>query len=327
MTDRRDFVRAALMAVLFPCAANAQQSKKIARIGFLSSRSVEVERSWLAAFQQGLGALGYWEAKNIVIEQRYAEARYERIPELLAELIRLKVDVLVALGDPAVHAAKKASSTIPIVMVTSPDPVGTGLVASLARPGGSVTGLSDFHADLMPKRLEFLKEIVPSVSRVAVLWNPASPSHPRQLKDLQAAAPAYRVTLLPLGINGPDEIEHAFAAIGKERPGGLLVIGDPVLVTHRKRIAELALKNRLPAIATLLQFAEAGFLITYGANFADLYRRAATYVDKILKGAKPADLPVERPVKFDLVINLKTAKALGVTVPRSLLLRADQVIE
>ena len=315
------------MAVLFPCAANAQQSKKIAQIGFLSSRSVEVERSWLAAFQQGLGALGYWEAKNIVIEQRYAEARYERIPELLAELIRLKVDVLVALGDPAVHAAKKASSTIPIVMVTSPDPVGTGLVASLARPGGSVTGLSDFHADLMPKRLEFLKEIVPSVSRVAVLWNPASPSHPRQLKDLQAAAPAYRVTLLPLGINGPDEIEHAFAAIGKERPGGLLVIGDPVLVTHRKRIAELALKNRLPAIATLLQFAEAGFLITYGANFADLYRRAATYVDKILKGAKPADLPVERPVKFDLVINLKTAKALGVTVPRSLLLRADQVIE
>ena len=315
------------MAVLFPCAANAQQSKKIARIGFLSSRSVEVERSWLAAFQQGLGALGYWEAKNIVIEQRYAEARYERIPELLAALIRLKVDVLVALGDPAVHAAKKASSTIPIVMVTSPDPVGTGLVASLARPGGSVTGLSDFHADLMPKRLEFLKEIVPSVSRVAVLWNPASPSHPRQLKDLQAAAPAYRVTLLPLGINGPDEIEHAFAAIGKERPGGLLVIGDPVLVTHRKRIAELALKNRLPAIATLLQFAEAGFLITYGANFADLYRRAATYVDKILKGAKPADLPVERPVKFDLVINLKTAKALGVTVPRSLLLRADQVIE
>ena len=315
----------ALLAV--PLAAEAQPARKVPRIGYLATGSVGIERSWLAAFQQGLRDLGYVEGETIVIEQRYAAGRFERLPELAAELVRRKVDVLLVGGDAAALAAKKATSAIPIVIVTVADPVAIGLVASLAHPGGNVTGQSDLHADLVPKRLQLLKEVVPSASRVAVLLNPANPSHPLQLKGLQAGAAALGVTLFSLEVKGSEDIDRAFATMRKERPGGLFVLGDRAIGTHRRRIVELAIKSRLPATATNRGWVEAGFLMSYGTIFPDQYRRAATYVDKILKGAKPAELPVEQPTRFELVINGKTAKALGLTIPPSVLLRADQVIE
>jgi len=312
---------------LLATVARAQQTKKASRIGFFSYGSVEIEQSSLAAFRQKLRELGYLEGQNIVIEQRYAIGRSEKLPELLAELMALKVDLLVVAGDPAVHAAKKATNTIPIVMVASPDPVGTGLIASLAHPGGNVTGLSDFHGGVITKRLELLKEVVPSASRFAVLLNPVNPSNPLQLKDIQAAAPAFRVTLLPLEIKGPDDMDHTFTTIEKERPGALLVIGDRLFATHQKRIFEFVMKSRLPAIYSQSVYVDGGGLMSYGTSFADQYRRAATYVDKILKGAKPTDLPVEQPTKFEFAINLKTAKQIGLTIPRSVLARADRVIK
>jgi putative ABC transport system substrate-binding protein len=307
-------------------SVEAQQPTKTPRLGILSARTADAEKNWLPALHQGLRELGYSEAKNIVIEQRYADGKYERLPALLAEFVSLKVDVLLALGDPAVHAAKKATRTIPIVMVTSPDPVGTGLVASLARPGGNLTGLSDLHSVLVTKRLELLKEVIPRMFRVAVFWNAAHPAHPLQLKDIQAAAPAFGMTVLSLPVTGADDIDAASEVVGKNRPGGLLVLGDPVLVTHQIKIIDLAAKSRLPALATLRQYTEAGGLMSYGTIFADLYRRAATYVDKILKGVNPGDLPVEQPKKFELVINLKTAKQIGLTIPPNVLARADRVI-
>jgi putative ABC transport system substrate-binding protein len=316
---------AMLFALCFP--AQAQQPKKVPRIGYLSYGSVEIEKSSLAALQQGLRELGYVEGKNIVIEGRYAEGRSERFPELLAELIGLKVDVLVVAGDPAAHAAKKATSTIPIVIVTSPDPVGTGLIASLAHPGGNVTGLSDFHGGVVTKRFELLKDVVPSASRVAVLLNPANRSNPLQLKDIQAAAPAFRVTIISFEVKGPDDIDNTFTTIGKERPEALLVVGDRLFATHQKRIFEFVNKRRLPAIYSQRGYVDAGGLMSYGTNFADQYRRTATYVDKILKGAKPADLPVEQPTKFEFVVNLKAAKQIGLTIPPNVLVRADKVIK
>jgi len=245
---------------------------------------------------------------------------------LAAELARLKVDVFVVAGAPAAHAAKKASNVTPIVMTAVADPVGMGLVASLARPGGSITGLSDFPG-VVAKRLELLREVAPSVSRVAVLLNPTNPSNPPQLKLTQAAASTLAVTLLVFEAKRADEIDHAFAAIKTERPGALIVIGDPLLGSQAKRIVELSTRNRLLAIYWTREFPDAGGLMSYGTNYDDLWRQAATYVDKILKGAKPGDLPVEQATKFELVINLKTAKALGITIPHSLLLRADQVID
>jgi len=307
--------------------AEAQQPKRIPQIGYISYGSLEIEKSWLAVLQQGLRELGYLEGKNIVIEQRHAAGRSEKLPELLAELIRLKVDVLVAAGDPAAHAAKEATSAIPIVMVSSPDPVGTGLIASLAHPGGNVTGLSDFHAGVITKRFEVLKDVVPLMSRVAVLLNPANRSNTLQLKDIQATAPAFRVTIISLEAKGPDDIDGTFAAIGKERPGALLVVGDKLFASQQNRIFEFVGKSRLPAIYSQRGYVEAGGLMSYGTNFADQYRRVATYVDKILKGAKPADLPVEQPTKFELVVNLKAAKQIGLTVPPSVLFRADKVIK
>jgi putative ABC transport system substrate-binding protein len=317
----------ALGILLAPLAVDAQQAKKIPRIGFLESGGAERMKSRLAAFQQGLQELGYLEGKNIVVEQRYASGKFETLPELAAELIRLNVDVILAGGAPAAHAAKKITTTIPIVIGNAADPVGTGLVTSLARPGGNITGLSDFNLGVVTKRLELLKEVVPSASRVAVLLNPANPTNPLQLKELQAVAPALGVTLLPFEAKRPDDIDRAFTTIRKERSGAILVFGDPMLQTHQRRIAELAAKNRLPAIWAHRESVDAGGLMSYGTNFDDLYRRAATYVDKILKGAKPADLPVEQPTKFELIINLKTAKTLGLTIPQFVLFRADQVIQ
>ena len=334
-TEEKDMMRkitgvtlsAMLLALALCSFAEAQQPKKIPRIGLLGSLSgsSSSDRIRTEAFLQGLRDLGYVEGKNIVIEYRYADGKYERLPGLAAELVRLKVDILVARGAPAAHAAKNATSTIPIVMGNAADPVGTGLVASLARPGGNITGLSDFNSGVITKRLELLKEVVPTVSRVAVLLNPANPTNPPQLKEVQAVAPALGVTLFSLEVKGADDIEHAFTAMKKERTGAVLVIGGAA-GNHVPRLAELVVKNRLPTIWSSIEAVETGGLMSYGTNFADLYRRAATYVDKILKGAKPADLPVEQPMKFEFVINLKAAKQIGLTIPPNVLARADKVI-
>ena len=324
---RRMFLWLSVVAALGGTAiSDAQQLKKVARIGFLASSSSERVKSRLAAFQQGLRELGYVEGKNVIVEYRSAEGKFERLPEIASELVRLKVDLLVVEGAPAAHATKNATSVIPIVIGNAADPVGTGLVASLARPGGNITGLSDFNLGVVTKRLELLKEIVPSASRIAVLWNPTNPTNPLQLKETQTAAPGLGVTLLSLEAKGADDIERAFSAIRKERPGALIVIGDPMFGTHQKRITQLTIKSRLPAIYGAPESVDAGGLMSYGTNFADLFRRAATYVDKILKGTKPADLPVEQPKKFEFIINLKAAKQIGLTIPPNVLVRADRVI-
>jgi putative ABC transport system substrate-binding protein len=324
--DRRGFIRTLTGGLLAaPLATEAQQATKIPRIGYLSAASAESDKNRFAHFRRGMQELGYIEGKNIVIVRRYGQL--EKIPELPAELIRLKVDVLVVYGDATILAAKNATSTIPIVMTVHPDPVGDGIVASLALPGGNVTGLSDLHTVLATKRLEILKEVVPSASRMAVFFHAANPTLLRQLKDIQDIAPAFRVTVLSVPVTGPDDFDHAFTMMRKERAAGLMVLGSPLIGIHRRQILDLAAKSRLPAIYTVRDNPDAGGLMSYGANFHELWRRAATYVDKILKGAKPADLPIEQPTKFELVINLKTAKALGLTIPPSLLQRADQLIE
>ena len=318
-----------LLLLVYPLAAAAQQAPKVPRIGYLSvaRAEAEAEKSRVLAFQQGLRQLGYVEGENILVEQRHAAGSVERLLELAGELVRLKVSVLVVYG--SVHLVKNVTGTIPIVMPVHADPVGVGLVASLARPGGNITGLSDQHGATIGKRLQLLKDVVPSLSRVAVLWNPATPSALPQLKSLQATAPASGITLLSLQVGDADDLATAFGMIRKERSEGVLLIaGGPLASRFAPRIAEFAVKNRLPTIGTTRSFAEEnGFLMAYGANFDDLWRRSATYVDKILKGAKPGDLPVELASKWDLVINLKTANALRLTIPRLLLLQADHVID
>jgi putative tryptophan/tyrosine transport system substrate-binding protein len=314
-----------LLALSVP--AQAQQAGKVARIGYLSAASAEADKNRFAHFQRGMQELGYIEGKNIVIEQRYAAGQFEKIPELPAELIRLKVDVLVVYGDAAILAAKNATSTIPIVMTVHPDPVGDGIIASLARPGGNVTGLSDLHTVLVTKRLEILKEVVPSASRIAVFFHAGNPTLLRQLKDIQDIAPAFRVTVLSVPVTGPDDFDRAFTMMRKERAGALMVLGSPLIGLNRRQVIDLATKNQLPAIYTVSENPDAGGLMSYGTNFHELWRRAATYVDKILKGAKPIDLPVEQPTKFEFVINLKAAKQIGLAIPPNVLARADRVIK
>ncbi len=287
-----------------PLPAEAQRPSKVPRIGYLSRDSAEGHKSLLAAFQQGLRELGYVDGQNITFEYRYAEGKRHRRSALAVELVRLKVDIIVT-GGGGVAAAKNATSTIPIVMTFSADPVRRGYVASLAHPGGNVTGLSDFHGDLVSKRLELLKEIVPKATRVGVLFRQSSSGSRRMLKDIQAVAPALGMTVLPLAVEGADHLDRAFATIRTERPGGL--IQSVALGRHRRRIVELAAKSRLPAIYTQDQWVAAGGLMSYGSSWPDLFRRAAIYVDKILKGAKPGELPVQQPTRFELVINLKTA--------------------
>jgi putative tryptophan/tyrosine transport system substrate-binding protein len=318
----------AICAMLFALSvpAQAQQAGKVARIGYLSAASAEADKNRFAHFQRGMQELGYIEGKNIVIEQRYAAGQFEKIPELPAELIRLKVDVLVVYGDAAILAAKNATSTIPIVMTVHPDPVGDGIIASLARPGGNVTGLSDLHTVLVTKRLEILKEVVPSASRIAVFFHAGNPTLLRQLKDIQDIAPAFRVTVLSVPVTGPDDFDRAFTMMRKERAGALMVLGSPLIGLNRRQVIDLATKNQLPAIYTVSESPDAGGLMSYGTNFHELWRRAATYVDKILKGAKPIDLPVEQPTKFEFVINLKAAKQIGLAIPPNVLARADRVI-
>jgi ABC-type uncharacterized transport system substrate-binding protein len=316
-----------LLAVSLAPAA-AQPLEKVPRVGFLGPRTRSNDAGLVDAFLQGLRDLGWVEGKTIVIEYRWAEGRSDRLPDLAAELVRLKVDVIFAGNTAVAVAAKNATRTIPIVMATGGDPVGIGLVASLARPGGNVTGLSyGVGMEVVGKGLELLKETVPKVRRVAVLSNPANPSHSLAIETVSDAARAVGVQLQLLEARGPNEFDNAFAAMSRERAETLFVFLDPSFGFHRARLSDLAAKSRIPAMYGSREYPEAGGLMSYGADFRHSFRRSATFVDKILKGAKPADLPIEQPTTFELVINLKTAKLLGLTVPPSRLLRADQVIE
>jgi ABC-type uncharacterized transport system substrate-binding protein len=322
---RRDFIKIiAGSAIAWPLAARAQQGGKKYIIGRFSAGSATLEA---AALTEALRELGWVEGKNVVFERRYAENRLERLPELAADLVRLKVDVIIAGGTLAPLAAKRATSTIPIVMVAAGDPLGSGLVASLARPGGNVTGTSAMVPDLGGKRLELLKEILPRLARVAVLWNAANPYSANVFKETQGAGRTLGIEVQSLEVRGPDDFDGAFEAATKQRPDAMITADDPLTLSYRKRIADFATGQLLPSLSGFREFVEVGGLISYGANLDDVFRRTAGYVDKILKGAKPADLPVEQPTKFDLVINLTTAKTLGLTVPPSLLARADEVIE
>src|SRR5947208_3507525 len=303
--------------------AEAQQPKKVPRIGYLGATSASSESLRHEAFRQGLREVGYIEGQNITIEYRYAEGKLDRLPALAAELVALKVDVIVTGGPQATRPAKKATATIPIVMAFDSDPVGNGFVASLARPGGNVTGLSALSPEISGKQLELLKEIVPTLSRVAVLGNSAEPANALVLREVELAAGAFGVKLQHLDVLGPKDIETAFRAASKGRADAVLVLLSPVVISHRTQLVEIALRSRLPAIYFRPEFVEDGGLMSYATSFADLSRRAATYVDKILKGTKPADLPVEQPTKFELVINLKAAKQIGLTTPTGVLLRAD----
>ena len=266
------------------------------------------------------------EGKNILIEWRWAEGKYERFPALIGELVGSKVDVLVTAGTPASLAVKKAASSIPLVMIAVGDPIGTGLIASLAHPGGNITGLTSIAADLEGKRLELLREVIPKLSHIAVLWNPASPFQVVSEKELQAAAQVMRIKVLSLGVQAGEQFDNAFAIMRKERPGALLVLADRLFLHHRARIMDFAVKNRLPGVHAYVELVEAGGLMSYGPSYAGMHRRAAYFVDRILKGTKPADLPVERPASFELVINLKAAKQIRLTIPPNVLARADKVI-
>ena len=328
--DRRAFIGALAGGLLAaPLAAEAQPAGKVPRVGFLaaSSASDAANARWIEAFRQGLRDLGYVEGRNIVIEYRYAGEKYERLSALAAELVRLKVDVIVSHGTPGPLAAKHATSVIPIVMTSAGDPVASGLVSSLARPGGNVTGMSLMVPELGGKRLHLLKEIIPGLSRVAVLWNATNPYNSLVVREMEATATTLGVQLQSLVVRGPDDFEGALAAAATGRAAALTAVEDPLTNTRRIQIVDFAAKSRLPAIYGIKEFVDAGGFMSYGVHFADSYRRAAAYVDKILKGAKPADLPVQQPTKFEFAINLKTAKALGLTIPPSLLQRADQVIE
>ena len=330
MRVRRDAFTVVLALILFtvPLAADAQQAGRVPRIGFLSLTSPSDRPALFEAFRQRLRELGWVEGQNIVIDYRYAEGRVDRLPDLAAELVRLKVDVLISWGTQGVTAARNATGTIPIVMIAVRDPLGIGLVASLARPGGNVTGVSGTAGlEWVAKQLELLKETVPKIRRVAILSNPTNAYHALAIREANVAAPSLGVQLQLLEARGPNEFDGAFAAMGKDRAGALLVLSDAMLNSHRTRLADLAARNRLPAAYGVRESVEAGGLMSYGPSFLDSFGRAAIYVDKILKGAKPADLPVEQPTKFELVINLKTAKALRLELPPALLARADEMIE
>jgi putative ABC transport system substrate-binding protein len=329
VTSRRVFL-ASLAGGLFagPGIVQAQQTGKVYRIGYLAAASAAVSARFRGAFRQGLRELGWVEGQNIVIEFRFAEGRFDRLPDLAAELARLKVDVIVAQPTPAAVAARNATATIPIVMMNVGDPVGLGLIASLARPGGNVTGMSySVRMETFGKSLELLKTAIPNIRRVAVLSNPGNPAHALAISSLKVGAQSLAMDLQFLGARGPNEFEAAFGAMTKERAGAVLVVADSLFLVHRARLADLTAKHRLPSMHGLREMVEAGGLMSYGPDSTYQSRYAATYVDKILKGAKPADLPVEQPTKFEFVVNLKTAKTLGLTLPQSLLVRADDVIE
>ena len=328
--NRRAFINGLGAVLAAPVAAGAQQSGRIARIGVLAmpvADDPEFRTLW-GSFMEGLHDHGWMETQNVIFERRNVVEGEERYSRPAAELAALQPDIIVSgLGEPAILALKKATTRIPIVMLVAADPVSTGLVANLARPGGNVTGMSLLAPELGGKRLAILKEAVGTMSRVAVLWNTAYPGKRAEFRDSETTAAALKLSLHSIEVRGPSDFQGAFSAIGRYHPDALMTFADPLTVSNRRQIVDYATQHRLPMSSELRQFVAAGALMSYGASLADLFRRAAGHVDKILKGAKPADLPVEQPTKFELVINLKTAKALGLTIPPSLLLRADQVIE
>jgi putative ABC transport system substrate-binding protein len=325
---RRIGLAVVLALILAPLAAQSQQTGKVWKVGYLGTAPPAPASlpNW-DAFVQELRARGYVEGRNLIIERRYSEGKPERFPDFAAEFVRLKVDVIVASTTPAVKAAKQASSTIPIVTVYVGDPIGSGLVASLARPGGNVTGTSTQGKELRGKQLEVLHELVPSATRIAVIWEPAIPPHLPSLKDIEAVGRALHIDVNSYPVRTAEDFETMLAAIVRDRAMGLLPFDGQVTFVQRRRLFEFAARTRLPAVYATRTYVSDGGLMSYGPSLADLFRKAAVFVDRILKGAKPADLPVEQPTKFELIINLKTAKALGLTIPPSLLLRADQVIE
>jgi len=329
VTTRRTFIGTLMAGLLAaPLTALAQDAGKVWRIGFLEAGAPAANQHFLVAFKRGLRELGHVEGQHIAILDRWADGQVDRFPALLTELVQLKVDVIVVASTAGAAAAKAAVTTIPVVFVGVQDPLGVGLVASLGRPGGNLTGFSQAEEEgLVGKRLELFKEAVPPIDRLALIWNPTAPGVALRLKEARAAAARFGVSLRPFEVRDAKELDATFGAMTKERLTRLMVLADPLTVRHRTQIVELAAKARMPAIYPFLEFARVGGLMAYGPSIPELFRRAAAYVDKILKGAQPADLPVEQPTKFDLVINLKTAKALGLTIPRRILARADEVIQ
>jgi putative ABC transport system substrate-binding protein len=320
-------VALAIAPLVAAFAADAESLAKVPRIGILWFGSPAAAPSpHLDAFRQGLREFGYVEGRNIVLESRSSTRRLDLLPGLAANLVHLGVDLIVAAGDPAVHAVESATRAVPIVMVGSADPLGSGFIASLARPGGNITGLSTLSPELSGKRLVLLREVLPGISRLAVLLNPADPAKTLDVRELQSAARALGLHLQTLEVRGPGDFEAAFARMTEERVEALMALGDPLTVTYRIQIVDLAARSRLPAIYDLREFVDAGGLMSYGPSLPELFRRAAAYVDKILKGAKPADLPLEQPTKFELAVNLKAAEALGLTIPPLFLFQADEVI-
>jgi putative ABC transport system substrate-binding protein len=329
LIDRRTFlVGSGAVLLATPLAADAQQASGLRRIGYLGISSPSLEPSYVEAFRQQLRALGYIEGQHIAIEYRWAEGRDDRLPGLATELVRLDPAVIVTTGTPSTLAAMQATKTIPIVMASSADPVRSGIVASLARPGGNVTGFTILGPELEGKRMELLKQAVPRLSRVAVLWNPANPGIAFYLEAIEVAGRALHVTVGPVAeVRRVEELENAFSTIANGRPDALAVLADRALLAHRRRIVEFAAARRLPVMYPYGEYVDAGGLMSYAPSNIELFRGAATYVDKILKGAKPGTLPVQEPTKFELVINRKTAKALGLAIPQSLLQRADRLIQ
>lgn len=308
-------------------AAQAQQTRNVSRIGFLGNSTAALEASLVGAFREGLRDLGYVEGQNVQIEYRWAEGKYDRFPALIGELLAQKVAVLVTAGTPATLAVKKATTSVPLVMIAVGDPVGTGIVPSLNYPGGNITGLTSISTEMDAKRLELLREVVPTVSYIAVLWNAASPLQVLAEKQVQAAAQELRMKVLSLGVKTEEDIKDALAVMAREQPDALLVLADRLLLHHRALIMDFAMRHRLPGVYAYRELVEAGGLMSYGPSYADMHKRAAYFVDRILKGVKPGDLPVEQPPTFELVINLKVAKALGLTIPPSVLLRGTEVIQ
>jgi putative ABC transport system substrate-binding protein len=326
---RREFIALLGGVAAWPFAARAQQpARRVYRVGYFAIQSQEGSLHLIKAFEDGLRSLGYRVGENVIIEYRFADGEMERLPALATDLVGLGADVIVSGNNVTTVAAMKATTTIPIVMTNSAEPVSAGLVASLARPGGNVTGFSSEPGDeINGKRLEFLKDTLPNLSRVGILWNPDFVPNQDRLTSVREATQALGLTFVPAEARGPDALEQAFATMVRERAQVLIVLSDGVLFNHRGPIGVMAVRNRLPAISAVREYAEAGFLLSYGIDLPDQFRRSAAFVDKIFKGAKPGDLPVERPTKFELVVNLKTATALGLTVPPSVLARADEVIE
>jgi putative ABC transport system substrate-binding protein len=327
MVARREVLGGALGLLAAPRAARAQAPGKLSRVGFLAPASESAARQLLDSFRRGLRDAGFTEGEALHFVYRWSENRDERFPALAAELVSQKVDVIVAVTVPAIRAVQQATSTIPVVMVLSSDPVRMGLVASLAHPGGNTTGMASLNQEVAVKRLEILKEIVPPLGRVAVLWNPVNPAMQTEWEHLSAAARVLRVTLRSQEVRTPGDLDPAFSIIASERPDGLVVVGDPLTFILRARIVEFAAAHRLPAVYGTREFAQVGGLVSYGNDLADLFQRAGGYVARLLRGARPADLPVEQPAKFELVVNLRTARTLALSLPPSILARADEVVE